>query len=228
MAHLWCLGPAPAVMASKPRLNPQKTEQTGVSMCFAQPSSGYMMPAFCFPSPFYRFSLVFGFVRFDQTPGVSFHHRWCATSSCTSSPPPVAPPAARRWSLPRRRRCLVAGALCHGPGGRSEILRWYFMSYGVYYGLLSIVMYSLNNWCWDFCSFCSVHWQDALIILQYCGVAVQEERRAMQIALRSGPVKVGVAFYSPWNQPLGTPPAMHQGKLMKIVCLTRGYSLALI
>ena len=27
------------------------------------------------------------------------------------------------------------------------------------------------------------------MILQHCGVAVHEERRAMQIALRSGPVK---------------------------------------
>eukprot|EP00913_Durusdinium_trenchii_P001153 g1061.t1 len=32
-------------------------------------------------------------------------------------------------------------------------------------------------------------WQDGLMILQHCGVAVHEERRAMQIALRSGPVK---------------------------------------
>ena len=32
-------------------------------------------------------------------------------------------------------------------------------------------------------------WQDALIILQHCGLAVHQERRAMQVALRSGPVK---------------------------------------
>eukprot|EP00435_Cladocopium_sp_Y103_P062319 s371_g23.t4 len=32
-------------------------------------------------------------------------------------------------------------------------------------------------------------WQDALVVLQHCGLAVHQERRAMQVALRSGPVK---------------------------------------
>ena len=31
--------------------------------------------------------------------------------------------------------------------------------------------------------------EDALVVLQHCGLAVHQERRAMQVALRSGPVK---------------------------------------
>lgn len=31
--------------------------------------------------------------------------------------------------------------------------------------------------------------EDALVVLQHCGLAVRQERRAMQVALRSGPVK---------------------------------------
>ena len=43
--------------------------------------------------------------------------------------------------------------------------------------------------------------QDALVILQHCGLAVHQDRRAMQVALRSGPVKAVTQQRS--NHPLG-------------------------
>ena len=50
--------------------------------------------------------------------------------------------------------------------------------------------------------------QDALIILQHCGLAVHQERRAMQVALRSGPVKAA--------------PVMHQHGRKECLAKNRG------